>query len=54
MDDRGPAGSASPDFIVKITSTTKIYSHPEVGDHVVVTGARDSTGAFVATNIARD
>ncbi len=50
----GPAGSLAPDFLVRITSTTKIYPNPAVGDHVVATGARDTTGTFVAVSIVRE
>lgn len=50
----GPPGSMAPDFLVKITSTTVIYSNPAVGDHVIVAGTRDSAGAVVALKIGKE
>jgi Domain of unknown function (DUF5666) len=50
----GPPGTLTPDFIVKIASTTVIYPDPKVGDHVVVVGTRDSSGTFTATKIGKD
>jgi hypothetical protein len=49
----GPSGTLSPDYLVKITATTQIYPNPAVGDHVEVTGTRDSTGALVAQKITK-
>jgi hypothetical protein len=46
--------SLSPDIVVIITPTTKIYPNPAVGDDVVATGARDSTGKFVAVEIEKE
>jgi hypothetical protein len=50
----GPPGTLTPDFLVKITSTTVIYPDPKVGDTVVVTGTRDSSGTFTATKISKE
>jgi hypothetical protein len=50
----GPAGSLAPDYLVKIVATTQIYPNPAVGDHVEVTGTRDSTGALVAQKIVKE
>ncbi|MEA2239935.1 MAG: hypothetical protein QOC81_4659 [Thermoanaerobaculia bacterium] len=50
----GPLGSLAPDFNVKITSTTVIYPDPKVGDRVVVTGTRDTSGTFTATKISKE
>ena len=50
----GPPGTLTPDFIVKIASTTVIYPDPKVGDHVVAVGTRDSTGTFAATKISKE
>lgn len=49
----GPPGSMMmPEFLIKITATTVIYPNPKVGDRVIVSGSRDSSGIFVATKIA--
>ncbi|MEA2162969.1 MAG: hypothetical protein QOK37_1096 [Thermoanaerobaculia bacterium] len=50
----GPPGTATPDFLVKITSSTVIYPDPNVGDRAVVTGTHDLAGAFTATKISKD
>jgi hypothetical protein len=50
----GPPGTLVADFIVKISSKTVIYPGPKVGDHVVVVGSRDATGAFTATKISKE
>ena len=50
----GPPGTLSPDFMVKIASTTVIYPDPKAGDRVVVVGTRDSSGTFTATKIGKD
>jgi len=48
----GPMGSMMPDFLVKIAPATLIYPNPKVGDHVIVSGTRDSSGFLVAQKIA--
>ena len=50
----GPSGTLTPDFLVKISSTTVIYPDPKVGDRVVVVGTRDSKGNFTATKIGKE
>ena len=50
----GPAGTLTPDFTVKIASTTVIYHDPKTGDRVVVVGSRDSSGTFTATTISKE
>ncbi len=50
----GPPGTLTPDFLVKIASTTVIYPDPKVGDRVVVVGTRDSSGTFTATKIGKE
>ena len=50
----GPLGSMMPVMLVKITATTSIYTNATVGDRVTATGARDSSGIFVATKITKD
>jgi hypothetical protein len=50
----GPPGTLSPEFMVKIASSTVIYPDPKVGDNVVVVATRDSTGSYTATKISKD
>lgn len=50
----GPPGTLTPDFMVKIASTTVIYPDPKIGDRVVVVGTRDSSGTFTATKIGKE